>query len=49
MSSFVKIICLSGVLALGPLTGQGQQSAAGPQQSINLETAADLSPANRSS
>jgi hypothetical protein len=37
MPSAVRIICLSGVLALVPLTGQGQQSAASPQQSIKSQ------------
>jgi hypothetical protein len=37
MPSFVRIICVLGVLSLMPLTGQGQQSAAGPQQSIKRQ------------
>ena len=37
MPSFVRIVCLSGVLALVPLTAQNQQSAAGPQQSIKSQ------------
>jgi hypothetical protein len=37
MPSVVRIICLVGVVALVPLTGQGQQSAPGPQQSIKSQ------------